>query len=74
MWLVQHLRQYAPHIVGCPDENTHPVFFLGPVAWINSSKDAYVYYGGVSSLVGRAGYKVHRGFLGRWKFSVLVQE
>jgi len=73
-WLVQQLHRYAPQIEGCPDENTHPVFFLGPVVWIKPSQDAYIYYGAFSATEPRSRFVAHRGFLGRWNLTHMSQE
>jgi hypothetical protein len=47
---------------------------LGPVRWITPSREAAVSVGARSSLLGRAGYNMRRGFLGRWHLTPFIRE
>lgn len=72
-WLLSGLRHVQPDLVNCTEGNsdTANVLWLGPVQWEKPSTDAYVYYGGVRGIVGRACFAAHKGFLGHWTFTLL---
>jgi len=71
-WLLEHLRHIQADLVNCSEGNGDPAnaLWIGPVQWVKPSTDAYVYYGGVRGVVGRACFAAHKGFLGHWTFTL----
>jgi hypothetical protein len=75
-WLLSGLRHVQPDLVNCTEGNSDTnVLWLGPVQcgpvqWEKPSTDAYVYYGGVRGIVGRACFAAHKGFVGHWSFTL----
>ncbi len=79
-WLLRELRQYQPDLRQCADTTIEGIFggtdvvlFLGPVEWEKPSRDASVGCGIGHPTAGRACYSAHRGFLGRWKLTGVIQ-
>ena len=79
-WLLRELRQHQPDLRQCIDTTIEGIFggtdvvlFLGPVEWEKPSRDASVGCGIGHPTAGRACYSAHRGFLGRWKLTGVIQ-
>jgi hypothetical protein len=79
-FLLRQLRRYEPGLRQCMDTTieglfggTDVVLFLGPVEWEKPSREASVGCGIGHPTAGRACYSAHRGLLGRWKLTGIVQ-
>ena len=76
-WLLQRLRREQRTLRHCgPADSLDPreELWLGPVVWREESREATVYFGFPSGVIGQEGYYASRGRFGRWHFGIMIRE